>query len=49
MKYKKPTYEKETIETKDIIMISLGGATLTEVNSTTAKVGASVLDIVGLR
>jgi len=49
MKYIKPTYEKEEVTVNDIILTSLGGATLTEVNSTTAKVGASVLDILGIR
>ena len=50
MKYTAPTYKKETIETNDIILESLGGgATLTEKDASTAQVGASVLDILGLR
>ncbi len=50
MKYINPTYLKETIETSDIILVSLGvGATLTEKDASTAQVGASVLDILGLR
>jgi len=50
MKYIKPTYKKEEIETSDIILMSLGkGVTLTEKDENTAQVGASVLDILGLR
>lgn len=50
MKYTKPTYISEKIETSDIILTSLeGGATITEVDSTTAKVGVSALDVLGLR
>ena len=53
MKYIKPIYEAESICTSDIILasaIDLGnGATLTEVAEGTAQVGASALDILGLR
>ena len=52
MKYTKPTYETEAIECKDVILASVildGGATLKEINSTTAQVGASVSDLLGLR
>lgn len=53
MKYVKPNYEAENISTNDIILaspISLnGGATLTERDEESAKVGASALDILGLR
>ena len=51
MRYIKPNYEKETVSTNDIILASLteGGAILTEVNASTAQVGASALDILGLR
>ena len=49
MMYTKPNYEKEIIDTNDIILASLGeGATLTELDSNNAQVGASVLDILGL-
>ena len=51
MKYTKPTYLSEKIETSDIILASLteGGATITEVSESAAQVGASALDILGLR
>ena len=55
MKYATPTYNKETIETEDIILASSGvidlgnGATLTETAEGTANVSASVLDVLGLR
>lgn len=48
MKYIKPTYKKEEIETSDIILASLeAGATLTEKGENNAQVGASVLDVLG--
>ncbi len=50
MKYINPTYKREEIETSDIILVSLGnGVTLTEKDENTAQVGASALDILGLR
>ena len=55
MRYIKPNYEREAVETADILVTSPGvvdlggGATLTEVNESTAQVGASALDVLGLR
>ena len=53
MKYVRPNYEAEIVSTNDIILaspISLnGGATLTEKDEENARVGASALDILGLR
>lgn len=55
MKYTTPTYNKETIETEDIILASSGvidlgnGTSLTETAEGNAKVSASVLDVLGLR
>lgn len=52
MKYIKPTYKNERLETEDIILSSLiseGGATIVEIDEGSARVGASALDILGLR
>ena len=53
MKYLKPEYTNEAIESNDVILASgtglNGGATLLQTSETTAQVGASVLDILGLR
>ena len=53
MKYVKPIYESEIVNTSDIILASVvdlgNGATLTETAEGTAQVGASALDILGLR
>ena len=52
MKYIKPTYENERLEAEDIILSSImldGGATLVEKDASSAKVGASALDVLGLR
>ena len=52
MKYIKPTYKNESLETEDIVLASLqvgGGATLVEIDSGSAQVGASALDVLGLR
>ncbi len=54
MKYVSPKYLNEAIESNDIILLSsvvdLGnGAKLTQVDESHAKVGASALDILGLR
>lgn len=56
MKYIKPNYEKERVETNDILSTSSGGivdfgngAILTETSESTAQVGASALDVLGLR
>ena len=53
MKYTKPTYEKDIVSTSDIILASVvnfgNGATLTQINEATAQVGASALDVLGLR
>ena len=53
MKYIKPSYENEAVNTSDVIMASAivleGGATLTETAEGAAQVGASALDVLGLR
>lgn len=52
MKYVKPTYQNECLATEDIILASTildGGATLVEMDDNSAKVGASALDILGLK
>jgi hypothetical protein len=52
MRYIKPNYDKEVIEANDIILASIdlgNGATLTQIDESTAQVGASVNDILGLR
>lgn len=52
MKYIKPTYENEVIESSDIILASFdlgGGVTLIDKGDGGAQVGASALDILGLR
>ena len=50
MKYIKPIYIKEKIETQDIMAVSLGNnVSLTETAEGTAQVSSSVLDILGLR
>ena len=50
MRYTKPVYEKETVETEDIMLLSLGnGVSLTETAEGNAQVSASVLDVLGLR
>ena len=53
MKYIKPNYENEIVNTNDIILASVvdlgNGATLTEVDEGAAHVGASALDVLGLR
>ena len=52
MRYIKPNYETEVIEASDIILASIdlgNGATLTQIDESTAQVGASVNDILGLR
>ena len=52
MIYTKPTYEKDIVSTSDIILASVNlgnGATLTQINEATAQVGASALDVLGLR
>ena len=50
MKYTVPTYNKETIETEDIMTLSLGnGISLTETAEGNAQVSSSVLDVLGLR
>ena len=51
MKYTKPTYKNETLETSDVILASIdlgGGVTLIE-TADGAQVGASALDVLGLR
>lgn len=50
MKYTKPSYEKECLETNDIILISGIGTsevTVNEVSSTQAQVSASIKDVLG--
>lgn len=50
--YKKPNYEIEAVDTADIILVSIdlgNGAILTQIDESTAQVGASVNDILGLR
>ena len=50
MKYTTPIYEKEAVETEDILTLSLGnGVSLTETAEGGANVSASVLDVLGLR
>lgn len=53
MRYCNPVYSKETVETNDVILasaIDLGnGVTLTQIDEGTAQVGASAMDILGLR
>ena len=52
MKYIKPTYKTEALETEDIILTSLileGGATLVDKGDGNAQVSTSALDILGLR
>ena len=50
MRYTKPVYEKETVETEYIMLLSLGnGVSLTETAEGNAQVSASVLDVLGLR
>ena len=52
MRYIKPNYETEVIEANDIILASVdlgNGAILTQIDESTAQVGASVNDILGLR
>ena len=52
MKYVAPSYEKEILETTDIILASVqvsGGVTLTKIDENTAQAGVSALDILGLR
>ena len=52
MKYVKPNYEAEIIKAEDIILVSIdlgNGAILTQIDESTAQVGASVNDILGLR
>ena len=52
MRYIKPNYETEVIEASDIILASIdlgNGAILTQIDDSTAQVGASVNDILGLR
>ena len=52
MIYTKPTYIDEAIESNDVILASInlgGGVILTETAEVGAQVGASVLDVLGLR
>ena len=53
MKYIKPNYENEVVNTSDIILASVidlgNGTTLTKIDDDTAQVGASALDVLGLR
>ena len=52
MKYTKPNYEMELVDASDIILASIdlgNGAILTQIDESTAQVGASVNDILGLR
>ena len=52
MKYTKPTYKNEVIETADIILVSTiggeeGAAKLEATGTTSAKVSASVQSVLG--
>ena len=47
MKYINPTYEKEKIDVRDIVLTSASESTLTEIDSNKAKVSASLFDILG--
>ena len=55
MRYKTPNYEKELIETSDVILASDGivdlgdGVTLVDVGDGNAQVGASAYDVLGIR
>ena len=50
MKYIKPNYSREFVETQDIMSISLGNnVSLTETADGNAQVSSSVLDVLGLR
>ena len=50
MKYTKPSYNVESVETEDIMTLSLGnGVSLTETAEGNAQVSSSVLDVLGLR
>ena len=52
MKYIAPIYDKEIIEATDVILTSIdlgNGVTFTHINESAAQVGASVLDVLGLR
>ena len=53
MRYFKPEYLKEAVETNDVILasaIDLGnGVTLTQIDEGAAQVGASAMDVLGLR
>ena len=53
MRYFKPEYSNELIESNDVILASVvdlgNGAVLTKINEATAQVGASALDVLGLR
>lgn len=52
MKYIKPTYKNEAIESIDVILVSIdlgGGVFLAEKSDGVAQVGASALDVLGLR
>ena len=52
MKYIKPTYKNECLETEDVILASIsldGGATLVEKDSNSARVSTSVFDILGMK
>ena len=48
MKYTKPTYEKEIINSCDIVLSSSsGGTTITDIGDGNANVSASLFDILG--
>ena len=52
MKYTKPTYKNEALETEDIILASMqleSGVTLIDKGNGNAQVSTSALDILGLR
>ena len=46
MKYINPTYEKEKIDVRDIVLAS-SGINLTEIDKNNAKVSASLFEILG--
>ena len=50
-KYAAPCYSIETVESEDIILtsVTVNGATIKEVDASTANVSVSIKDVLGLR
>ena len=52
MKYISPSFKNESLDICNVILTSMileGGAKLTEINKNSAKVSASVYDVLGIR